>query len=74
MSILFLSDFVGLAKLVANVIEIGLQKSLGDAEYAKALEKVFPPLSRDDVLIKHIVVADVLKAAERIMNREAGLL
>ena len=56
------------------MIKIRIERAFGNAEHTEAFEEVFPPFGRDNDLIQHIVVTDILKPSQGIVYGKACLL
>ena len=68
------SDIVRHPQLVTDVVEIRIERTLGNAEHPEAFEEIIAPVGRDYDLIEHVFVADVFEAPQGIVDRKAGLL
>ena len=55
-------NVVHASQLVADVIEVRIEGALSDAENSEAFDEVLAPVGRNDNLIEHVIVADVLEA------------
>ena len=71
---IFRLNIVELPQIAADVLEVGVDEPFREAQHAEAFDEVLLAVTGNDDFVEHLLVADVLQLAERVVHREAGLL